>query len=851
METAISMGVLTGVSWGASKYHEKRIAANDKKERREQRRHQAEIQRHKLRADLERETRQVAEREHEKARKRFDLQRLEYYDSFAQQVACADSGGYITCFHPGASTLDPASNASSSVLDTAGGALGLSPCTYIIALLLILLLAATGFFFFIADQLRQHCKKELEDKDENFEQLNVDYTTMVVSLEDAQQQLADSDQLKEASEARAEQLEKDLADTNTSLEDARKQLSDSRGKLEESVENAPRLEKNLAEANCSLNSTHTQVGDYEKELKEKVARVEQLENDLTEVNDSLEATEKDLQDSKKALEENATHAEQLETNLVEERSCLEVTKEELRSSKEKHERSRTHAEQLERNLVQAKKSLADQTALLQQAGRDCDMHRQDVEKKQTQIEASNAEVKKISAQLAALQQERNGYRLASGQSATAIQQLESHLAEVKQSLGDTREELGKFDTELCSVKQKHNDWEIHARRMLVKRCEQIQEAHLMQKYGALWRLRVRSKSTMPAAASSGDDLDNQDEHGGSEHGDGEDLGKPAEKSKDSSSSMSSEANGSGAHQQERRRERGKHTKSNAQQRVAELQRHVAFADWFMNNDESSSEALNEKLDCWVTAWQYKGAKDFDQNTSKKVVIVTCDAPGMREPQGQRTPTTYAAGRTAPQPPPGAPTAPRAMIANGLQGLQPPTEPKAMRNDPHEQTSNPKSGVLPPHLKHKQMVNKPMPTVQPDPFDWANQSLAQSTQQEAELQNQTALTAVVPNFPQPISKPKYNFLPPHLRHPRLQPDTFDWANQSLAQSTQQDTDSRAQTQTPSFAQPQQQQHNGIYASAHANTKMPSLPGRWNKPAQPQLNGKAPSFQPGNGYQSKQR
>lgn len=97
MESAISLGVLTGVSWGASKYHEKRIAANDKKERRKQRHHQAEIQRHKLRADFEREKREIAEREHKKARKQLEVTRLDYHDTFAQQLACADSGGHITC----------------------------------------------------------------------------------------------------------------------------------------------------------------------------------------------------------------------------------------------------------------------------------------------------------------------------------------------------------------------------------------------------------------------------------------------------------------------------------------------------------------------------------------------------------------------------------------------------------------------------------------------------------------------------------------------------------------------------------------------------------------------------------
>ncbi|KXT06121.1 hypothetical protein AC578_1387 [Pseudocercospora eumusae] len=221
MESAISLGVLTGVSWGASKYHEKRIAANNKKKRREQRHHQAEIQRHKLRADFEREKREVAERERSKVSKQLEAARLDYRDSFAHQLACVDSGGYITCLQPAASTT---SNGSSNALDEAGGASGLSPTTYIIALLLILLLAATGFFFFIADQPCRHCRKELEAKDENVEQLNSDFTTMAVSLEDIKQQLSDSEHHKEASEASAGQLEINLAEVKVSLDHANQEL---------------------------------------------------------------------------------------------------------------------------------------------------------------------------------------------------------------------------------------------------------------------------------------------------------------------------------------------------------------------------------------------------------------------------------------------------------------------------------------------------------------------------------------------------------------------------------------------------------------------------------------------------
>ncbi|EME89639.1 uncharacterized protein MYCFIDRAFT_193510 [Pseudocercospora fijiensis CIRAD86] len=664
METAIALGALTSVSWGASKYQDKRITANDKKERRERRDHQAEIQRHKLCADFEREKREIAEREYRKAHNRLEVTRLEYYDGFSQQSACADSSGHITCIQPGASVLDPTSNGSSSVLHASGGSFGLSPATCIIAILLTLLLAAIGLFLHTSDQLFRRSKMDLEAKDEKFEQLNSDFTTVICSLDDTKQQLSDSKHMHETSKAHAERLESNLAELSTSLEDTKGHLEDSEKKLHESLENAKRLESDLAQANISLNGTKTQLGDTEKELKENVACVGKLEKNLMEVNSSMEATKKELHDSEKGLEEKATHSEQLEASLVEERNSLESTKKELRDSKQKQDQSLAHAEQLESNLAQAKQSLDNKTTLLQQAERECDIHRTDSETKQTQIQESDMEVTNLRAQLASIQQERNGYRLASGQSAAAIQQLESNLAKVKQSLENTQQELGKVNKELCSVEQKHNDWAVLARRMPAKRCEQIREARLMKKYGALWQLRVRVKTMVPTAESSGDAVDDEDKRDRSEDEDDKDAGDSTEKSNGSLSTTASKDNGSGAqdkknpeqtadaaaglsskpddeeskpenddvsstqsdsqgftqapqgdkleiqdhgNHQKRRKQRGKFTKSNDQQRVAELHRQFAFADWFMSDHEAS----NEVLDCWVTSWQYKGAKFQD------------------------------------------------------------------------------------------------------------------------------------------------------------------------------------------------------------------------------------------------
>ncbi|KXT11704.1 hypothetical protein AC579_6969 [Pseudocercospora musae] len=617
METTISLGVLTGVSWGASKHHEKWIAANDKKERREQRHHQAEIQRHKLRADFEREKREIAERERSRTSKQLEVTRFDYHGSFAQQLACADSGGYITCIQPGASTLHPASNGSSSVLNAVGGALGLSPTTYIIALLLILLLAATGIFFFITDQLRQHCGA----KDENVEQLNIDLTTMVHSQDDAKQQLPDSEQHQQASKARAEELEISLAD--------------------------------------------------------------------------------------------------------------------------------------------AKNSPQSETILLEQAKSDRDMYKNNSEMRQQQVEESGAESWTLHGQLTSLQKERDEYKIASEQSTTNKQQLETSLAEVKDSLDHANQELDKLNTELRYVKRNHNSHEVLVRRVVAKCGEHIRgahETHLSVKYGLLWRLRVRTKRSVPVAVPAADVLDGENENEGSDNDDKEeaedsstpDVNRGAERSaegekfweqgKPDEGSKTNERENTEEEQKTDEERQVEHKKTpdqdNSTGEASKIsQSGESNGDKGGNNGRKKKRgmrpALRKRLIEEGVLEPWRDPKWIDPATGlpsngmppKHLREQRAAEKAQNKWEGKPTKAKPADTKqnmlpaTAPQPPLGAPTAPRAMTANGSQG--PPNHgndgPFPMRN-------------------HQNRHYTPPPPVD---FTWANQSLAQSTQQEAELQNQAA------------------------------------------------------------------------------------------------------------------